>query len=102
MINKVSVTGNIAKIISNGQVSLLIARHEEYWINDEVKEKTDFMWVKTSQKVFEKHTFQVGDLIEARGKLSGGQYQDKQGVGRTIFVSLLSRFLPIRNKKKMK
>ncbi|PSF35756.1 hypothetical protein C7H19_15125 [Aphanothece hegewaldii CCALA 016] len=29
MINKISVTGNISKIIKNGVVSILLARHEE-------------------------------------------------------------------------
>ncbi|PSF35757.1 hypothetical protein C7H19_15130 [Aphanothece hegewaldii CCALA 016] len=44
-----------------------------------MKEKTGFIWVKTSQKVFEKQSLKVGDLIKAEGRLSGGQYQDKNG-----------------------
>jgi Single-strand binding protein family len=78
MINKVTVTGNISSITNKNSVfSILIACHEEYQQNSETKQKTNFMWVKTTQKVFEKHPFKVGDLIEARGKLSGGQYKDK-------------------------
>jgi hypothetical protein len=78
MLNKVTITGNISTILKKEIISILIARHEEYEHNGEMKEKTDFIWVKTTQKVFAKHPFQVGNLIEARGKLSGGQYRDKE------------------------
>jgi single-stranded DNA-binding protein len=78
-LNSVSFSGNIAKIIANGKISILLAHKEEFEKDGEKREKTDFVWVRTTSKVFPPSTFKVGDLVVVRGKLSGGQYQDERG-----------------------
>jgi single-stranded DNA-binding protein len=77
--NSVNFSGTIAKIVANGKISLLLAHKEEYEKDGATKEKTDYVWVRTTSKVFPPSTFKVGDLVVVRGKLSGGQYQDEKG-----------------------
>jgi hypothetical protein len=77
--NSVNLSGTIAKIVPNGQISILLAHKEEYQKDGEFREKTSFVWVRSTAKVFN-GSYQVGDFITVRGKLNGGQYQDNKGV----------------------
>jgi Single-strand binding protein family len=77
--NSVYFSGTIAKIVPNGQISILLAHKEEYEKDGEKREKTNFVWVRATAKVFN-GSHKVGDFITVRGKLNGGQYQDGKGV----------------------
>lgn len=76
--NSVYFSGTIKKIVPNGQISILLAHTEEYEKDGETREKTNFVWVRATAKVFN-GSYKAGDFITVRGKLNGGQYQDNKG-----------------------
>jgi single-stranded DNA-binding protein len=82
MINSVTIHGNVASFNFNedkNRASVLMAYNESYKLNGKLVPRSSFIWIETYGKLATnvQKFVTVGDPITVQGKLTGGNYQDK-------------------------